>query len=233
MVTKHGIYLDLFAGPQRASDMENWSVRRVLERRTEGNPVIRHYAVCDSAPDQVRRLRDLGQTHRSFRVYEGDANERVYQMLKDAPITPKTACFCLIDQRTFECDWATVEAVAQYKRQGYKIEIFYFLAQGWIDRAWASTREKGRLAAWWGNNNYKRFRALSSVERALALCERFRNELGYAYSDPFAIHKKGKGSRTMYYMIQASDHPEACRLMSRAHQRVHPNENGIDMRLPW
>ncbi len=232
MVTKHGVYLDLFAGPQHESDTENWSVRRVLERRTEG-PSIRHYAVCDSNPDQVRRLQDLGRTQDSFRVYAGDANVLVPQMLRESPITEKTACFCLIDQRTFECHWTTLEAVARYKREGYKIELFYFLAQGWIDRAWASTKREGRLAAWWGNEEYERFRALSSIDRARALCSRFRNELGYAYSDPFAIHEKGEGSRTMYYMIHASDHPEACRLMSRAYRRVQPAQYGTDVPLPW
>ena len=181
----------------------------------------------------MQRLRDLGQNHGSFRVYAGDANERVYKMLQDAPITPRTACFCLIDQRTFECHWATVEAVARCKREGYKIEVFYFLAQGWLDRAWASTKKRERLAAWWGNDDYERFFMLSSVYRAQALCARFRDELGYAYADPFTIHEKGEGSRTMYYMIHASDHPDACRLMSRAYQRVQPKENGVAVRLPW
>ena len=112
LVTKHGVYLDLFAGPQRADDLESWSVRHVLERRTEGGPSIRHYAVCDEDPAQVERLRELGGGRSSFRVYAGDVNEQIHAMLKEAPIGPKTACFCLIDQRTFECHWATVEAVA-------------------------------------------------------------------------------------------------------------------------
>ena len=99
-------------------------------------------------------------------------------MLRDAPITSKTACFCLIDQRTFQCHWATVEAVARRKREGYKIEIFYFLAQGWLDRAWASTKDTGRLAAWWGNDDYEQFRALQSVERARVFCKRFRDGCG-------------------------------------------------------
>ena len=233
LVTKHGVYLDLFAGPQRAGDTESWSVRRVLERRTHGNPAIGHYAVCDQDPEQAQQLRDLGNGHHSFRVYEGDANECIHQMLMDAPITPKKACFCLIDQRTFECHWSTVRAIARYKGEGYKIEVFYFLAQGWLDRAWASTRDEARLAAWWGNEDYKEFRDLSSVERARMLCRRFREELDYSYADPFSIHEKGQGSRTMYYMIHASDHPEACKLMSRAYQQVQYKKTGIRApRLP-
>lgn len=220
VITKHGVYLDLFAGPQHSSDKENWSVRRVLKRRTKGNPAIRHYAVCDSAPAKAQLLREVGQDHSSFLVYPDDANKCVHRMLADAPINPKTACFCLVDQRTFECHWATVEAVARYKQEGYKIEIFYFLARGWIDRAWASTKDKKRLTQWWGNDQYEKFRQLSSIERAHALCKRFRDELGYAYSVPFSIHEKGEGSRTMYHMIHASDHPDACALMSRAYQQV-------------
>lgn len=232
-MTKHGVYLDLFAGPQHESDTENWSVRRVLERRTEGNPSIRHYAVCDIKRKQVERLRVLGNGHPSFRVYEGDANERVHEMLREAPITPKTACFCLIDQRTFECHWTTVEAIARYKREGYKIELFYFLAQKWLDRAWASTRDKKKLAAWWGNGDHGHFRALPSVERAFALCNRFRDELDYAYSVPFSIHEKGEGSRTMYYMIHASDHPAAAGLMARAYVRARPIEDGVAQKFKW
>ena len=77
VVTKHGVYLDLFAGPQRASDTTNWSVRRVLDRRSVGNPAIHHYAVCDSDSRKAQRLRDLGQRHPSFCVYEGDVNRLV------------------------------------------------------------------------------------------------------------------------------------------------------------
>lgn len=232
MVTKHGIYLDLFAGPQHVGDTENWSVRRVLERRTTG-PAIRHYAVCDKKQGQVQRLQELGQNSSSFRVYAGDANDCVHRMLKDAPINPKTACFCLIDQRTFECHWATVEAIARYKSEGYKIEIFYFLAQRWIDRAWASTKLKGRLATWWGNNDYEQFRKLRSFNRADKLCERFCMELGYAYSKPFSIHEKKDGMRTMYYMIHATDHPEACNLMSRAYRQIRPESHANQLSFPW
>ena len=231
VVTKHGVYLDLFAGPQRANDRENWSVRRVLERRTKGNPAIGHYAVCDRDPEKARMLRDIGRQHNSFRVYEGDANERIHEML--ASIDPKKACFCLIDQRTFECHWSTVQAVARHKREGYKIEVFYFLAQGWIDRAWARTQEKKRLAAWWGNDGYEEFHKLSSIDRAQALCGRFRNELGYAYAVPFPIRKDGHESRTMYYMIHASDHPAACKLMSIAYNEVQPRDKYTDVLLPW
>lgn len=191
----------------------------MLERRTKGNPSIGHYAVCDQDPAQVERLRELGSRHGSFRVYAGDVNEQIHSMLSEAPIGPKTACSCLIDQRTFECHWAAVEAAARHKREGFKNELFYFLAQGWLDRAWSTSRPE-KLRAWWGNSDYRRFLERRSHDRANTLCRRFRDELGYEYSIPFAIQEKGEGSRTMYYIIHASDHPRAVRLMSEAYQAV-------------
>ena len=178
LVTKHGVYVDLFAGPQRVEDTESWSVRRVLERRTEGNPSIGHFAVCDKNREQAERLRELGSDQPSFRVYVGDVNEEIQTILDEAPIGPNTACFCLIDQRTFECHWPTVRAVAQHKAEGRKIELFYFLAQGWLDRA-QSRASREKLRAWWGDGDYEHFLRLRSYERANALCQRFRDELNY------------------------------------------------------
>ena len=188
LVTKHGVYVDLFAGPQRVEDTESWSVRRVLERRTQGNPSIRHFAVCDKDPGQAQRLRELGSRHPSFRVYPGDVNEEIHTILEGAAIGTKTACFCLIDQRTFECHWATVEAVARHKAEGRKIELFYFLAQGWLDRAQSRASEE-KLRAWWGNGDYGQFLGLRSYERANALCRRFRDESS-GYEKSVAAHRR-------------------------------------------
>ena len=219
LVTKHGVYVDLFAGPQRVEDTESWSVRRVLERRTEGNPSIRHFAVCDKDHGQARRLRALGSHHPSFRVYAGDVNEEIHTILEEAAIGTNTACFCLIDQRTFECHWATVEAVARHKSEGRKIELFYFLAQGWLDRAQSRANQE-KLRAWWGNGDYGQFLGLRSYERTNAICRRFRDELAYAHAMPFAIQERGANSRIMYYMIHASDHRRAAELMSQAYRTV-------------
>lgn len=234
MVTKNGIYIDLFAGPQGEVFNEDWSVKRVVELRTEGNPAINHYALCDKSRKQVALLRQLKAEHQershTFEVYPGDANKQIGKMLDESSIKPKSACFCLMDQRTLECEWSTVEQVAKYK-DGYKIEIFYFLAQGWIDRAMKSTRNFGRLERWWGRKDYNTFLDLHSVDRAWAFCNRFQ-ELGYAHVHPFAIYEKGDHGRTMYYMIHASDHPKAQSLMAQAYNQVRKNSGeGAKQRL--
>ena len=70
------------------------------------------------------------------------------------------------------------------------------------------------------------------MERAQVFCKRFRDELGYRYSEAFPIYRQGHGSRAMYYMIHASDHPDACALMSRAYGLVRPEVNAVDVPLP-
>jgi three-Cys-motif partner protein len=221
LVTRSGVYIDLFAGPQSEHYGGGWSIKQVIEKRDEG-PTFKHFAACDNDPEQIKRLEALKCEHSerafTFKIYYDDANRAVYDILREAPIKENTPCFCLIDQRTLECDWATVRALAEYRKEGYKIELFYFLAEGWMDRTWISTTRPGKLERWWGRDDYGAFFTLRNVYRAHALVRRFREELGYAYVEPWSIQQKGEGGRTMYYMIHASDHQDATRLMAEAHR---------------
>src|SRR5437879_2964006 len=52
-ITKHGSYIDGFAGPQR-SDMENaWSARLVLQIRP---PLLRHFFLCEENKKSFKAL---------------------------------------------------------------------------------------------------------------------------------------------------------------------------------
>ena len=219
LLAKSGVYLDLFAGPQREGYSEDWTIKRVLERRTTG-PTFKYFAACDLSPEQVSRLRTLRNEHGNrgftFKIYEGDANAKIDSMLSDAPISAKIPCFCLIDQRTLECDWKTIQKIAEFKQEGMKIEILYFLAEGWLNRSWKS-RKDTRARIWWGRDDYLRFLDQRPVDRANELCDRFKEELAYEYAEPWAIYKHGSTGRTMYYLIHASDHGDARRLMSEAY----------------
>ena len=182
---------------------------------------------------------ELGQTSIvPFHVYLGDANRLVDGMLEDAPIEADTPCFCLIDQRTFECEWDTVRKIAECKPSGMKVEVFYFLANRWFDRARANSQDARRLEAWWGRPDFAEFAKQPSVKRALGMCERFR-ELGYEWVRPFAIYEHGgptgRRPQTMYYMIHASDHAAATVLMARAYLAVQASmsEGPLPRELPF
>jgi three-Cys-motif partner protein len=240
-VTKHGAYIDGFAAPQRRDRLDLCAAKLVLDAEPKR---VRDLWLCDLDPNGAQILRDLADIYqekgRTVNVIEGDFNTTVSQVLFSGRITEKTATFALLDQRTFECAWSTVEALARHKTT-MKIEIFYFLATGWLDRSINAVKRAetaSRLDRWWGRSDWKTLLGMESIARAKLVAARFRNELGYAYAYPYAIHNEARGGRTMYHMIHATDHVEAPPLMIRAYRKISGRseieaEEQMDLEMLW
>jgi three-Cys-motif partner protein len=223
-ITKHGTYLDLFAGPQRPKCPNSWAAEMVL---TSEPRRLRNFSLFEKDPKKIAYLKKLrkdqpAKPKRNILLHKGDTNVNLPTYLRNHPI--KEACFCLIDQRTFECDWDTVKSVASHKADGNKIEIFYFLAQGWLDRAIAGLTKNrdADLNRWWGNDTWKILQKKPASQRGNMLSERFKNELGYKYAYPYPIYERNEGGqgKVMFWMIHASDHPEAPKIMVRAYKNA-------------
>ena len=219
-VTKTGTYLDLFAGPQESEFPDTWAAKLVLESEPRW---LKKFALFEKGAQSAKRLRELAQEHRrraswrSIRVFHGDCNEMVKKYFNQNAIWAKEPTFCLLDQHTFQCSWETVQAIARHKRYGHKIELFYFLPEAWADRAVASNTPEA-LERWWGNKQWDEFKNTPWPRRGLLLAERFRKELKYKFAHPYPIYKKPTGGRVMFYMVHASDHPDARRLMDNAYR---------------
>lgn len=226
-ITRHGTYLDGFAGPQDSRHPDTWAAKLVLESEPRW---LRHFHLFELKPRKVRALQELAasqpeQKNRTIVVYEGDFNARVHEVLGTRPIGDNEATFCLLDQRTFECHWSTVEALARYRAGGLKLELFYFMPQSWLSRAMHAIKDDMILRAWWGRDDYRNLLELSSHERAALVSRRFMDELGYKEAKPWPIFKSLKERRVMYHMVHATDHPDASALMWRAyHHAVDPLE---------
>lgn len=236
-ITKHGNCIDGFAAPQRRELSEICSAALVLNTEPRW---IRNFWLCDIDGRGVDLLRGIAREHeepkRKIQVLPGDFNQTVGDVLASKKITTKTATFALLDQRTFECDWSTVAKIAGHKPSlgatDTKIEIFYFLATGWLDRSIAAVRRDAtaqRLTSWWGRDDWRSLQGMAGIPRAKLLSERFRDELGYAYARPYAIHNRKRDGRIMYHMIHATDHDEAAQLMLRAYRKV---SGRADFELP-
>ncbi|WP_425905480.1 hypothetical protein [Nitrobacter sp. TKz-YC02] len=120
-----------------------------------------------------------------------------------------------------------MQALSAHK-SGNKIELFYFLATGWLDRAIAATtRNQDVLSKWWGNDDWRSLLGMRSFDRAQLLASRFKSEFGYKHAHAWPIYdKEGGGRRIMYHMIHASDHDEAPKLMSWAYRKANePKED--------
>jgi three-Cys-motif partner protein len=228
-ITHHGTYIDGFAGPQEAESAEMWAAKLVLESEPRW---LRQFFLFDSSAAKVKKLRALvraqparkrGEPQRRVRVRKGDFNRLALGVLRSSAIKEREATFCLLDQQTFECRWSTVAALARHKKTGLKIELFYFLANLWLDRALkAATRPATRRAirAWWGAPDWERLRDMRQPDRARLFAKRLQS-LGYTYAMEWPIYeRKGGKGHVMYYMIHATDHPEAPTLMRRAYKNA-------------
>lgn len=231
-VTKHGTYIDGFAGPQSEGfNSESWAVKLTLSNQPYW---LRNFVLFELDEAQVERLQRLRDSHlkeedklikkRRIEIISGDCNRCIPEFLSSNPLKDREATFCLLDQRSTECDWDTVKIVAEHKKRANtnKIEIFYFLPQGWIDRtlkSWKIDRDE-RHRKWWGRDDVYDFLKLSSQERGQYMADRFRDELGYKYSYPYPIQDQGIRGRVMFWMIHATDHERAPDLMTQAYRKT-------------
>jgi three-Cys-motif partner protein len=106
--------------------------------------------------------------------------------------------------------------------------MFYFLPIWWLNRAiLATTKDHDKIAAWWGRPDWMPVVDMQHHQKAATFQKRFL-ELGYRYVLPFPILDREKGNRVMFYMILATDHPEAPKLMWRAYNKGVHDEAGWD-----
>lgn len=240
LITRHGAYIDGFAGPQDHDVADTgWAAKLVLESEPR---FLRQFWLCEKAPEGVAALRRLQaeqahDTRRTIEVLAGDFNRSVDQILASGMIGEKTATFCLLDQRTFECEWETVRKLAAYKQSGHKIELFYFLGTGWLPRAFAATtKNTDQIARWWGRGDWGTLSSMDGTERAQHFCRtRFQAELGYRYAYAWPIYSRGEGSgAVMYHMLHATDHDEAPKIMARAYRTATgATDPGAQGELPF
>jgi len=236
LITKHGTYIDGFAGPQERDKPEMWAAKLVLDNEPKW---MRHFYLYELDRNKYKLLEKLKQEQpkfdskgrkisRNINLFHGDFNKLIMDLLKSNVIRQKEATFCLLDQRTFECKWSTVRALAEYKTgDNNKIELFYFLPNSWQDRALSGLSINKELATeWWGGSDAETLKEMGQENRRELMCERFKNELGYKYAYAWAIYEKAKAKGSvMYYMIHATDHDEAPKLMQRAYfNAVKPKE---------
>ncbi len=225
-ITRHGVYIDGFAGPQDRDNPESWAAKLVLELTPAW---MKAFYLCElkkaSHDDLIAMLSAQEKVRgRLIRPQEGDFNVWVDEVLASGSITDKTATFALLDQHSNECHWATVEKLAAHKQGSTKIELFYFFPTGWIHRTIAgTTRNTALLDAWWGDDGWKQLEGLSGAQSSSLFLRKLQG-LGYrdVKSWPICSREHGVG-RTMYHMIHATDHLEAPKLMYRAYRNLIGN----------
>lgn len=232
LITKHGTYIDGFAGPQQPDRPEMWAAKLVLEIEPQW---LRHFYLFEKSKSGCDLLKFLkasqAATGREIEVFCGDFNDQVDSLLNSQRIGQKEATFCLLDQRTFECHWSTVQKLSAYKTgKSNKFELFYFLAGWWYRRAVTAVKRDSVLKNWWGRDDWPdlREKRLPTVKEEMVA--RFKSELGYKSAKAWPI--LDETGRDMYFMIHATDYLGAPALMERAYiEAVQPTETAVQQTL--
>lgn len=224
-ITKHGIYIDGFAGPQDENNSNSWAAKLILELTPDW---MKSFFLCEKNLSSYRLLQSMVDSQpvkkgRTIKYQHGDFNVWIDDVLQSGLITDKTATFALLDQRSIECEWSTVEKLAQHKRGDTKIELFYFFPTGWLHRAISGVKDESLLDRWWGNGDWRELKGTTQGQASHLAIEKIKN-LGYRDVKGWPICSREEGAgRTMYHMIHATDHLEAPKLMFRAYRNLVGN----------
>lgn len=224
LITRGGLYVDGFAAPQRRHAEDAWTAKRVLEVEPKR---IRGFWLFDIDPKGVRQLQSLKQEHhlnpswRRVNVIQGDFNAELHRFLYAKALHRDTAVFALLDQRSTECHWSTVQRLASRRGRRAKIELMYFCPTAWIHRSLKTRRLANsveNLDLWWGDNSWRHLPG-NQTELVEVVRRRFEAELGYEFVVAYPIPLQAHLKRTSYHLIHASDHPEAPNLMAQAYRQ--------------
>ena len=107
-ITKHGVYIDGFAGPQDKANPDSWAAKLVLELAP---PWMKAFFLCEIKKSSYADILSMLQTQKTIAGRQivhkhGDFNEWIADVLASGSITDKTATFALLDQRSTECHWS-------------------------------------------------------------------------------------------------------------------------------
>lgn len=230
-VTGGGVYIDGFAAPQSRKHEDAWTARRVLDIRPNR---LRCFWLCDIDPEGIGQLKRLKASHHNPKeqkrvfVVPGDFNKEVNWIVKSHRIHRKTAVFALLDQRNTECHWATVKTIAS-RKGNYKVEMMYFVGVSWLHRSLSSSKTSERIEEinlWWGGSGWRDLLEMSQMTAVKSIADRFKKELHYKYVNYYPVFQDEDQRKTAFFLIHASDHPEAPKLMTRAYVKIFKPYSG-------
>lgn len=232
------IYIDLMAGDPENYDRDtgetfDGSARLALA----SEPGFTRF-VFGEEPQKASRLQvDLDHRYPGapFRVYPGDCNVTIDQMLADLSEVRWAPTFAFLDQQAAELRWETMAKLARFKRGRTKAEQWILWLPAMIAKGVHGTNGEqfaarvDRLYGWrkWrqiltarddGAITAKEFRA----EMVNLLRWQFETDLGYQHT--IRIPMTMKNGTDLYDMVFATDHPAGLKIMSHLYRRAAERE---------
>ena len=232
------LYFDLFAG-------ETENIDRITGEPLQGSPWV---ALSTDDPP-FTRLRFFELNHpkeleeqlradfpdRDFRVFPGDCNEIIHQVLGDLEEVSWAPAFAFIDPDGPDVRWGTLEALAAFKAgRKYKVELWMLFPEPMfvrllrVDGEDVRPQDVDRISAMFGTDEWRAIyeaRVREELEPSQARMEyvnlmRWRLEklLGYRRTHPFEVRNEQGGP--IYHLIFGTDNEAGDRIMSHLYGRA-------------
>jgi three-Cys-motif partner protein len=237
------IYIDLMAGQPRNYDRDTkeWfdgSARLALS----ATPGFTRFAFGEMPENAALLEADLREhfPDRDFRVYPGDCNVTIGQMLADLEPVRWAPTFAFLDQQAAELHWSTIQALAEFRRSkaGLKAEQWILWSPTMLYRGITTGNPSAymsRIDLMYGDGAWRRiFRARRSeqftpaqwrAEMTNFLRVKLERDLGYKHT--FRIPMKMPNNVEIYEMVFATDHEAGARIMSHLYGQAAAREPGM------
>lgn len=234
------IYLDLMAGEPENFDRNtgerfDGSARLALR----ADPGFTRFAFGE-IPKKAAKLKadlDVLFPGARFKVYPGDCNDTIGQMLADLEDVRWAPTFAFLDQQAREIHWETIRAISEFRRGKTKAEQWILcspamVVKGASDKGTNSEKFAEEVDRFYGTTDWRLIHAARKAERISP--EEFRREmvnllrwrleivLGYAHTA--RIPMRMLNGVEIYDMVFATDHAVGLKIMSSLYQRAAERE---------
>jgi three-Cys-motif partner protein len=234
------VYIDLMAGqPENVDRDTGESFDGSARLAMQADPGFQHLAFIERDPANAEALRlDLearfpGDTR--GRVYIGDCNVVIDQVLSDLAGYRWSPTFAFIDQQAAEVRWSTLRKLAAFRRGKRKTEMWILMSPAMVAKGAKGTNSDSfaaRVDDLYGNADWRKI--LKARDEGLIDAEAFRTEmvnlfrwqaerdLGYTYTA--RIPMKMPNNVTIYDMVFCTDHPVGDTIMTWLYQKAAERE---------
>lgn len=232
------LYIDLMAGEPFNRDKEtgeefDGSARLALSC----TPPFTRIALCEMPQKAAALEKDLRARYpgRSFRVYPGDCNETIGQVLADLGEWRWAPTFVFADQQAAEIHWETLKEISAFRDGKTKAEIWLLTSPSMVAKGVAGTNGEAfarRVDTLYGTPDWRRIqlardRDVISAEEyrdEMVNLQRWRLEQDLGYVMTARIPMRMPSGLPIYDMVFATDHPVGNKIMTGLYRKAAGRE---------
>jgi three-Cys-motif partner protein len=232
------LYIDLMAGqPTNRDKVTGEEFDGSARLALSASPPFTRLAFCEM-PDKAQALREDLRARfpgRRFRIYPGDCNVTIDQVLSDLAPWRWAPTFVFADQQAAEIHWSALDKVASFKSGPRKAELWILMSPAMITKGVAGTNAAAfarRVDALYGTSNWRRIQ--EARDGALISAEIYRDEMVNLlrwrlehvlnYQLTARIPMRMPSGMPIYDMLFATDHPLGDKIMTHLYRKAAERE---------